>query len=272
MVVMSLDKKLRKLEERLRELGSAVVAYSGGVDSAFLLKIASKILKKEILAVTAVSETYPKSELDGAKKLAKKIKVRHLVIQTNELQNPLFRRNPPNRCYYCKQELFAQLKNLAIKEGLNFVIDGSNVDDLLDYRPGARAKKELGVISPLQEVGFTKAEIRKVSRKLKISIWKKPALACLASRVPYDSEITKDRLARIDRAEGFLRDRFNVKGNLRVRDFGKTARIEVDKKEIKKLKDGERIKILLKPLGYTRVKVDEQGYRLGALNKDVTKK
>jgi len=266
---MQLDKKLKKLQERLRELKSVCVAYSGGVDSTFLLKIAFDVLEDNVLAVTAISETYPAGEIEGAKALAKKIKARHLFIRTQELKNPLFKRNPRDRCYYCKRELFSSLKNIARKEGLRFVVDGSNVDDLLDYRPGAQAKKEYSVVSPLQEAGLTKKDVRSLSKNLGLESWDKPALACLASRVPYDSRITKERLKKIDRAEELLKEKFSLRGNLRVRDYGTMALIEVDRREKIKLKNIAQVRDCLKPLKYSKVVVDPQGYRTGAMNERV---
>lgn len=242
------------------------VAYSGGVDSTLLLKIASDVLKDKVLAVTAISETYPAREIEGAKVLAKKIKVRHLFIRTQELKNPLFKRNPRDRCYHCKRELFGNLKRIARKEGLRFVIDGSNVDDLKDYRPGAQAKKEYAVVSPLQEAGLTKKDVRRLSLNLGLKSWDKPALACLASRVPYGSQITKKRLKKIDRAEELLREKFRLKGNLRVRDYSATALIEVDRSEKIKLKNMALVKDCLKSLKYDKVVVDPKGYRTGAMN------
>jgi uncharacterized protein len=265
---MGLTEKLKKLKNRVAGLDSVVVAYSGGVDSTFMLAFAHKVLGDSVLAVTARSETYPVSELKAAKSIVRKLKIKHKIVKTAEFSNPLFKNNPPDRCYYCKKELFLKLNKIAHRYRMNFVIDGSNVDDRLDYRPGARAKEELGVLSPLQEAGLTKSDIREASRQLGLATWRKPALACLASRISYNSPITKKRLRRIEGAEEFLKKRFHIKGNLRVRDFEKDARVEVDKAEMNRLLDFTKFSSLLKPFGYRNAVVDLKGYRCGSLNEE----
>lgn len=263
------DKKLKKLEKILKELGSVVVAYSGGVDSTFLAKVAVSLLgKRNALAVTAKSETYPSSENEQAKICAKKLGLPHKVIYTKELDVKNFKKNPTNRCYFCKKELFGKLKKIAAQRRLKNVIDGSNIDDVSDWRPGSQAAKELKVISPLREAGLTKGDIRALSRRMRLPTWDKPSFACLASRIPYNSTINKAKLKMVDAAEEFLKDlKFR---QVRVRCYDKLARIEVDPAELVKI-IGLRKKIIKKfiEIGFRYITVDLEGYRTGSMNEGV---
>lgn len=247
-------------------MGSVLIAYSGGVDSSFLVAVACRILGKRVLAVTAVSETYQAGELGFAKSFCRRLGARHRLLRTYELKNPSFRLNPENRCYYCKDELFGKLKKMAAEEGLSYVLDGSNADDKKDYRPGALARAERGVFSPLQEAGLTKEDIRTLSKKMKLSTWAKPAMACLASRIPYHSRITTARLRRVERAEEALRKNFGLTGNVRVRDYGGFARIEVDRQDIARLAASPKTEAILKRIGYRKIVIDPEGYRTGSMN------
>ena len=198
--------KLEKLKKALKGLDSAIVAFSGGVDSSLVAKLCHDVLGEDkVLAVTARSETYPQHELENAKKVAREIGITHLIIDTKELDIPGFSSNPPNRCYFCKSELFERLKELAQKEGYKHVLDGANADDSQDYRPGSQAASELGVRSPLKETGLGKEEVRQLSKELGLSTWDKPSYACMSSRFPYGQEITPEKLQMVAQAEDFLR-------------------------------------------------------------------
>ena len=266
--------KLASLQEKLRQSGSVLIAFSGGVDSSFLLKVAHDTLtpaKGRVLAVTATSSTYPARELEEARQIARLIGAEHRVIQSEELDIAGFAQNPPNRCYYCKGELFGILVGIARKEGIGAVLDGANADDSLDYRPGAQAAREAGVISPLKEAGLTKAEIRELSKDMGLPTWNKPAFACLASRFPYGETITQTKLSKVERAEEVLRTLgFN---QIRVRFHGDVARIELNPDEIARAVEPEissKIYRQFKEIGFAYVTVDIMGYRTGSMNEPIT--
>jgi uncharacterized protein len=268
-----LQVKFEALKDILQKMESALVAFSGGVDSTFLVKVAQDVLGERVLAVLARSESYPERETQEAIELAKKLNVRCKVIRTRELDNSDFSKNPPDRCYHCKTELFSLLKDIAAAEGFSFVLDGSNFDDTGDYRPGLQACEELGIRSPLKEVGLGKEEIRALSKKLGLLTWNKPSMACLASRFPYNTEIDKVSLEQVAKAEEYLR--FLGFSQVRVRHHGQIARIEVETGEIPKLLDPIlRAKIVdnLKQLGYAYVTLDLAGYRTGSMNETLTQR
>ncbi|UCH00283.1 MAG: ATP-dependent sacrificial sulfur transferase LarE [Deltaproteobacteria bacterium] len=259
--------KLKRLKEILTEMEGVLVAYSGGVDSAFVMKVANDVLGDKVLAVTASSSVYPSEEIEQAKALAKTLKVRHEVIETQEMANPKFVNNPKDRCYWCKEELFTKLLSIARENNLKYVLDGTNFDDLDDFRPGMKAAGDLGIRSPLKEAMLTKEDIRSLSKGLGLPVWSKPSLACFGSRFPYGTRITEENLKKIDKAERFLRD--SGLTQVRVRHHDKIARIEVMEEDIPKLlEEGLRRKLIsyLKKLGYSYVTVDLEGYRTGSMN------
>lgn len=259
--------KYRKLIDNLKGLGSALVAFSGGVDSTFLLWATGEALGNSALAVHAVSPIHPQSERRFAEQIAQQIGVQYREIATKELEDPEFRENPPERCYFCKRGLMNALRQMASELKFNEVIEGSNADDGLDFRPGMRALKELGIRSPLAEVGLTKAEIRELSRDFGLPTWDSPSAACLASRIPYGTEIDKTRLKRIEEAERAVRQLgFRI---LRVRDHGVVARIEVSTEDLNLFSQPDlRAKVVqaVKKTGFNFVCIDLEGYRTGALN------
>ncbi len=258
--------KFLALKEQLEKLGTLLVAFSGGVDSTFLAKVAHDVLGDKCLAVTARSETYPAHEQKEAEELACRLRLRHKFIYTSELGIPGFSENQPDRCYHCKMELFKTLLKIAESYGFKYVADGSTVDDLSDFRPGSRAAKELNVISPLRAAGIHKAEIRSLSREMGLSTWNKPSYACLASRIPYHEPITQEKLKQIDQAETFLRG-FGLM-ECRVRHHGTIARIEVPARDLPRFVSELREQTIayFKELGFTYTVLDLTGYRTGSMN------
>ncbi|HUT69532.1 MAG TPA: ATP-dependent sacrificial sulfur transferase LarE [Desulfatiglandales bacterium] len=263
--------KSQNLEDILLDMESVLIAFSGGVDSTLLLRVAKDVLGNKVLAVTASSTVYPSEEIEQAKALAHNLKARHEIIETRELTNPKFVSNPKDRCYWCKKELFAELTSIAKENNLKYVVDGSNFDDLDDFRPGMEAARELGVRSPLQEAMLTKPDIRSMSKRMGLPTWSKPSFACLASRLPYGTRITRENLITIDKAERFLKDLGFT--HVRVRHHDTIARIEVPKKDIPRLlsdKPSSKIVSYFKTLGYSYVTVDLEGYRTGSMNEVLT--
>jgi len=258
--------KEASLRDRLESLGSVVVAYSGGVDSAYLAYIASRTLGDRAVAITADSPSYPERHRQLAIRIAREFGLRHEIIRTSELDVPEYRANLSNRCYYCKRELYTHLSRIAAARG-SVVVDGNNADDRGDYRPGRQAAREFGVSSPLDDVDLSKAEIRELSRRAGLPTWDEPASACLSSRIPYQSEVTDEKLRTIERAEQALRALgFRV---FRVRHHEDVARIEIARDEMVRALEPEVAATIvreLKAVGYKYVSLDLQGYRTGSLN------
>jgi uncharacterized protein len=261
------EEKYRKLQEILGAMDGVAVAFSGGVDSTFLAAVAVQVLGERAIAVTALSPTYPARERNEAAELASRLGIKQIEIDTHELENPAFRDNPPDRCYYCKSELVTMVRDAAKAHGIAVLADGSTVDDLCDHRPGRKAMQEGGVRSPLLEAGLTKDEVRELSRRLGLPTADKPSLACLASRIPYGSSITPEKLNAVDGIENTLRA-LGFK-QVRVRHHGDIARIEVEAAELARLCEptvrGQVIKAA-REAGFLYVTADLQGYRTGSMN------
>jgi uncharacterized protein len=262
-------KKFLNLKDKLKDLDRVIIAYSGGIDSSVLLRAACDVLgNNNVIAATADSQTYTKKELIEAKKFAKSLKVRHIIIKTDELKDPRFVNNPLKRCYWCKQELFVKIKKAGVKFNIKHILDGANYNDLSDWRPGIKAAEEMGVSHPLLESKITKEDIRHIAKYLKISFFDKPASACLASRIPFGQSINEEILLRIEKAEDFLRK--NTFKILRVRVQGENfARIEVGNNEFAKFADPslrDRIIKKFKSLQFKYITIDLEGYRQGSFN------
>lgn len=266
--MVDLDAKFHRLKGLLLSLKKVIIAYSGGVDSTFLLKVSLDALGREnVLAVVAESETYPRSERLSALKTLKQLGAKFRLIQTSELEIPQFRNNPIERCYFCKYELFSKLIEIAKVESFYSCIDGTNADDLKDMRFGVRAARELGVRSPLAEVGFSKEEIRMYSKRLGLLTWCKPSMACLASRFPYKTQITPERLNMVEQAEEILRS-LGI-AQVRVRFHRKVARIEIEPKDFHIFADCKKRDYVVssfKKIGFLYITLDLEGYRTGSLN------
>ncbi len=262
-----LQEKYQQLQAIFKEMDRTLIAYSGGVDSALIAKVAQDVLGDRVLAITAISPSLLPEELVEAEEQAASMGIAHEIVETQEMENPNYTSNPINRCYFCKSELHDTLKPLALDRGYPYVVDGVNADDLRDYRPGIQAAKERGVRSPLAEVGFSKLEVRELSKQLGLAWWDKPAQPCLSSRFPYGEEITLEKLQRVGRAEIYLR-KLGYR-NLRVRSEGQTARIELPPEKIQEFVINTDLSQVVKAFqnyGFSYVTLDLEGYRSGKLN------
>ena len=258
-----LNQKYRELRGSIKNLGSTIVAFSGGIDSALVLKIAHEVLGSNAVAVTADSPSLPRRELEETKKIAKQIGAKHIVISTEETKNADYLKNPNDRCYYCKSELYTKLKSVSKQLNIKDILNGTNFDDLGDYRPGLIAADENNVVSPLKDAKLTKKDVRELAKHLGLEIWDKPSSPCLSSRVPYGQGITLKKLSMIEKAENFIRD-FGIR-DLRVRHFGNSARIEVNENDKKTISDNiDSINKKFKEIGFNKIEI--ANFKSGNLN------
>lgn len=259
--------KYSRLKKQIRQLGSLIVAYSGGIDSTLVLKVAHDELGANATGVTSDSPSVPRWELRKAAEIAREIGARHIIVKTSEVDNSDYAENPANRCYFCKSELYTHLTEVARREGVRHIANGTNLDDLGDYRPGLQAADEFEIVSPLRDAGLAKVDVRQLGRKLGLRIWDKPASPCLASRIPYGTAVTRERLAMVEQAEAFLRS-YRLR-DLRVRHMNDTARIEVNPEDMSTIRNnlGE-IENRFSEIGFSSVEVRE--FRSGALNVGLT--
>lgn len=267
---MNIQEKYQKLKEILEDMGEIAIAYSGGVDSNFLAKVAKDVLEERAIAITMIAPLHSESEMEEANELANQIGIKRIIIRENVLEQDVFKENPSDRCYHCKKLIFSKIKEVAKSQGIKYVADGSNLDDIGDYRPGLKAIKELEVRSPLKEAQLTKSEIRELSKELNLQTWNKPAFACLATRFPYGETITNERLRAVEKAENYLyREGFN---QYRVRCHGNLARIEVLPEDRKRFFDEKYLNEVtqkFKSFGFTYVSLDLEGYRMGSMNESI---
>lgn len=269
-MTLTLKAKREKLESLILNMKSVLVAFSGGVDSTLVLAVAQEVLGQKVLAVTAQSSSVPERELNDAKNLASTIGAEHLIIKTEEMQSEDYLANPTNRCYYCKSELYGKLSEVAKQRQLASIVNGINLDDLGDHRPGIHAAKEAAVRSPLVEAGFNKQEVRELSKILGLATWEKPAMACLSSRVPYGESISAEKLSMIEQAEDYLLS-LGFK-QLRVRHHGDVARIELERKDFSRFFADDissKVQRRFKEIGYKFVTLDVEGFRSGSLNEAI---
>ncbi|MEW8974302.1 MAG: ATP-dependent sacrificial sulfur transferase LarE [Tissierellaceae bacterium] len=264
-------KKYEELKNRLRDLGSVAIAFSGGVDSTFLLYVAKEVLKDRVIAITVNAPMYTEREKMDAKYLASKLDVEHINLKVDEGEIEGLIENKPDRCYHCKKAIFTNIREVAKSKNIEYVVDGTNADDIDDYRPGMKALKELGIVSPLREVGLNKEEIRILSKELDIPTWDKPSMACLASRIPYGTNINHENLKMVERCEDYLLKQGY--GGFRVRYHGNLARIELDPKDIERFISSPDIKHTIdyfKEVGFIYVTLDLEGYKVGSMNHVLT--